>query len=195
MCHRLLCYGDSNTYGYDPRLGGRYPETVRWTALLNAGGWLIVNEGENGRSIPRLDWERNAAVQTIRRTKADALVVMLGSNDLLQCPGITAEVCGERMERFLSAVLKEAQENLKVLLIAPPPMKPGAWVSNQRTLEESQRLAGCYHAAAQRLGIAFADAENWDVTLTYDGVHFSEEGHRAFANGIQTALDGLFSKK
>ena len=32
MGHRIVCYGDSNTYGYNPRsyLGGRYPEAVRW---------------------------------------------------------------------------------------------------------------------------------------------------------------------
>ena len=31
---RLICFGDSNTYGYDPRsfFGGRYPG--RWTDLL-----------------------------------------------------------------------------------------------------------------------------------------------------------------
>ncbi len=36
MGRRILCFGDSNTYGYDPRsyLGGRYPASVRWTALL-----------------------------------------------------------------------------------------------------------------------------------------------------------------
>lgn len=175
--------------------GGTLPKTVRWTALLNAEGWSVINEGENGRSIPRLDWEINTAVQTIRRTEADVLVVMLGSNDLLQCPGINAEVCGERMEKFLSVVLKEAPKSLKVLLAAPPPMKPGAWVIDARTMEESQRLASCCQAVAQRLGIAFADAGNWNVDLAYDGVHFSEEGHRAFAEGIQTALDGLFSKK
>lgn len=197
MCRRLLCYGDSNTYGYDPRsyLGGRYPETVRWTARLSAAGWSVINEGENGRSIPRLDGELSAAVRTICRAEADVSMVMLGSNDLLRCPGITAEACGERMERFLSAVLEETQEKCKVLLTAPPPMRPGAWVSDPRTIRESQRLAGCYHAVSQRLGIAFADAGSWKIDLAYDGVHFSEEGHRAFAGGIQAVLDGLFSKK
>ena len=31
MRQKILCYGDSNTYGYDPRayLGGRYPKAVR----------------------------------------------------------------------------------------------------------------------------------------------------------------------
>lgn len=190
MAHRIVCYGDSNTYGYDPRsyLGGRYPEAVRWTALLNAEGWEVVNEGENGRSIPRLEREIEAAVRTIRRADAEILAVMLGSNDLLQAPGVTAEACGEQMERFLAVVLAGAQEDLKVLLVAPPPMKPGAWVSDPSTLEGSRRLAGSFQVVAQRLGIAFADAGAWDIGLTYDGVHFSEEGHRAFAKGMQATL-------
>ena len=111
MCRRLLCYGDSNTYGYDPRsyLGERYPKSVRWTALLNAGGWKVINKGENGRTIPKLNQEIEAAASTIHRSNAETTVVMLGSNDLLQYPGLTAEVCGKRMERFLRAVLLQTQ--------------------------------------------------------------------------------------
>ena len=193
MCRRLLCYGDSNTYGYDPRsyLGGRYPESVRWTALLIANGWNVINKGENGRSIPILEQEIAAAADSIHRSKADVITVMLGSNDLLQCPGLAIEVCGKRMERFLSAVLTQAQGNAKILLVAPPPMEPGAWVSDPETVEESRKLAGCYETIAHRLGIAFADAGVWGVGLAYDGVHFSEDGHLAFAKGIQIALDSL----
>lgn len=47
---------------------------------------------------------------------------MLGSNDLLQRPGLTAGVCWERMEQFLTAFLGKASV---ILLIAPPPMEPG----------------------------------------------------------------------
>ena len=193
MCRRLLCYGDSNTYGYDSRsyLGERYPESVRWTAVLNAGGWKVINKGENGRSIPKLDQEIEAAASAICCSKAEAVIVMLGSNDLLQCPGLAAEVCGERMERFLRAILLQTHGTTQILLAAPPPMELGAWVSDQRTLEESRRLARCYETIAQRLGIAFADAGVWGVELAYDGVHFSEKGHLAFAKGIQIALNSL----
>lgn len=98
-----MCFGDSNTYGYDPRsyLGGRFPKSVRWTGRLEADGWEVFNQGENGRSIPRLDFEIEAAVQSVPKARPDILTVMLGSNDLLQCPGLTARVCGEQMERFL----------------------------------------------------------------------------------------------
>lgn len=132
-------------------------------------------------------------MRTIRHANAEILVVMLGGNDLLQSPGITAEICGERMGKFFATVLSEAQNDLKVLLVTPPPMKLGAWVSDPSTLEESQRLAGRYQTVAQRPGVAFADAGAWGIDLTYDGVHFSETGHWAFAKGMQAALDGLFS--
>ena len=151
----------------------------------------MVNRGENGRSIPRLDREIETAVQTICGVETDVLTVMLGSNDLLQCRGLSAEVCGKRMEQFLAVLLEKTQANLKILLVAPPPMESGAWVSDHRTLEESRRLAGCYERAARQLSIAFADAGAWGVGLTYDGVHFSEDGHLAFAKGIRAALDVL----
>ena len=153
MCRRLLCYGDSNTYGYDPRsyLGERYPETVRWTALLDAEGWKVINQGENGRSIPQREQKIEAAVQTILRAKAEIAIIMLGSNDLLQCPGLNAENCSGRMERFLTSLLAGTPAAPKIVLVAPPPMEPGAWVSSPKTIEASRQLAGCYEAVAHRL--------------------------------------------
>ena len=193
MCRRLLCYGDSNTYGYDPRsyLGERYPETVRWTALLDAEGWKVINQGENGRSIPQREQEIETAVQTILRAKAEIAIIMLGSNDLLQCSGLSAESCSRRMKKFLTSLLAETHTPQKIVLVAPPPMELGAWVSDQRTIDTSHQLAGCYEAVAHRLGIAFADAGAWGIELSYDGVHFSEKGDLAFAQGMQATLDTL----
>ena len=85
MSRKIVCFGDSNTYGYDPRsyLGGRYPESVRWTGLLKAAGWEVWNKGENGLSIPRLDGEIQAVAQVACRIEAQVMTVMLGGNDLL----------------------------------------------------------------------------------------------------------------
>jgi len=106
---------------------------------------------------------------------------MLGTNDLLQ--GAAPEtVCG-RMERFL-----RSQDMEKILLIAPPPMKLGAWVPGQNLIEDSQNLADCYRDLAQRLGIRFADAGQWNVSVAYDGVHLTQEGHSAFALGLLNDL-------
>lgn len=85
------------------------------------------------------------------------------------------------MEQFLSTLLADAPSGPNVLLIAPPPMKPGTWVTDERLIKESRQLAGCYKALAQGLGIHFADAGTWDVDFIFDGVHFSKLGHRFFA--------------
>src|SRR5699024_2836366 len=85
----ILCYGDSNTYGYDPQspLGGRYPPQVRWPDQLAAlqPDRQIVNLGENGREIPRRPWEVQRLEEALKRSSpVDAVVILLGSNDLLQ---------------------------------------------------------------------------------------------------------------
>lgn len=84
MGQRILCYGDSNTYGYDPRsyLGGRHPKAVRWTGKLEVAGWEIIDQGENGRSIPRLDSEIEAVAQAVQVDEPEVLTVILGGNDL-----------------------------------------------------------------------------------------------------------------
>lgn len=171
---KVLCFGDSNTYGYDPRswLGGRYDAGSRWVDLL-AGktGWEIQNQGQNGRGIPR------RPIEVPKDT--DLLVVMLGTNDLLQ--GDTPQKAAERMEQFLAG-LSLARE--KILLVAPPPLAFGEWVQEERLAADSARLAPLYQALAARLGVRFADAGRWGVSLAYDGVHFAEQGHKAFAEGL-----------
>ena len=190
MMKRILCIGDSNTWGYDPRswLGSQYPANVRWTGLLEQSGWTVFNYGQNGASIPG-----KAAFPTVSRLiksrlPVDVVTVMLGSNDLLE--GIAAEKVEERMERFLACVTEAAPE-ASLLLIAPPVMKLGAWVPSMQLIEESSRLSGLYQELAAAAGTEFADADTWGIDLTFDGVHFSPEGHRAFARGLAEALEKL----
>lgn len=178
---RLICFGDSNTYGYDPRsfLGGRYPAESRWTDLLaECSGWEVVNMGLNGREIPTGVGELTGILR-----RDDLLVVMLGDNDLLSHPHITAREVAAKMKRFLRGLLPCC-----VLLVAPPPMTLGEWVTEESLLTESGALAAEYKALARRLSIGFADAGQWGVEMTFDGVHFSENGHRTFAKGIREAV-------
>lgn len=52
---RVCCFGDSNTYGYDPRsfLGGRYAAENRWVDILQSKtGWEIINQGMTAGDPP-----------------------------------------------------------------------------------------------------------------------------------------------
>ena len=183
---KVLCYGDSNTYGYDPRgfFGDRYPKESRWVdILMQRTEWEILNEGQNGREIPSRPFQYQRAGELLTQCAPDAFVVMLGANDLLR--GIPAEVCCSRMEAFLRYIQPECGQ---LLLIAPPPMKRGAWVTEESLIAESVKLAEGYQALSQQLGIAFVNAGQWNAELAFDGVHFTEAGHRAFAEGLYTYL-------
>lgn len=179
----MLCYGDSNTYGYDPRsyLGGRYPYAVRWTGRLGSV-YAVINAGQNGRTIPSRPAEYAEVIRLYRQScPVDLFAVMLGTNDLLNFS--EAEETADRLRRFWEAVLP-GLENAKVLLIAPPPLRPGEWTAKPSVIEQSIRYAALCGVIARDFGFTFADAGAWEIDLTFDGVHFSAEGHRAFANGL-----------
>ncbi len=169
---RIYCYGDSNTFGYDPRnRGGRYPKDARWPELLT--GFEVHNNGMNGRFIPRRAEKFPGGF--------DLYLVMLGTNDLLD--GATAVEVGDLMANFLDTL-----PGKNILLIAPPPLQPGAWVDSPALVAESAKLGECYRNIAKSRGIRFLDAAGWNVESCFDGVHFSEAGHRAFARRLQEAL-------
>ena len=150
----VICFGDSNTYGYDPRsyFGGRYDADSRWVDILAAQtGWTISNIGQNGREIP--------SVAPTFPADTDLLIVMLGINDLLQ--GRSPEQAAERLESFLSGI---SLDRKKILLIAPPPVALGAWVPNQQLIDDSHTFAKCCQTLAERMGIRFAD-DNFLLTV------------------------------
>ena len=88
----VLCYGDSNTYGYNPSNGFRYPPDVRWTGRLQrllGEGYHVVEEGCNGRTTvyddPLEGWKNG--IDYLKpclnsHKPVDIVILMLGSNDL-----------------------------------------------------------------------------------------------------------------
>ena len=180
---RILCFGDSNTYGYDPRgfFGDRYGAEDRWVDLLaKQTGHVCINASANGREIPRNPYALRLLTE---QQEVDIFLVMLGTNDLLQ--GASTKEAATRMEIFLNPLLPHCKQ---ILLVAPPPMKRGAWVSTDELVDESIQLAVEYKLLAEKLNIPFADARHWNIELTFGGVHFTEAGHHAFAEKLRKEL-------
>lgn len=176
---KIICYGDSNTWGFDPRgpLGERYDRI--WPELLaEKFGCYVINQGENGREIPK--------DPVLFPSDTNLLIIMLGTNDLLQFWS-PEEAC-EKMEHFLLSLNLQRQ---KILLIAPPPMVFGEWIQDEALIDNSISLAKQYHALAERMGIRFVNAGKWNISLAFDGVHLTEEGHRAFAEGLIKELSSI----
>lgn len=195
----IICFGDSNTYGYDPRAGSLYhrqPREVRWTGILDQQPDLhIINEGMNGREIPHSEWEyRNMDTVLQRYPEADALLLMLGTNDLFDIPHVRAADVAGRMRRLFTSVqalqvFRAAGKN--VVLVSPVPMIKPFFGNDMRLTDVSRQFGSFYRRIAEDLDLFFVDAASFGVELSFDGTHFSENGHRRFAEKMLEALKGF----
>ena len=181
---KIVCYGDSNTYGWDPRSfsGNRYPHP--WPELTaQMTGHNVINCGEPGRVIPCMEAQLHWFAEDVRANAPDLLMIMLGTNDLFYSAEATAERIAARMESMIRYAFRERLAG-RILLLSCPHV----------TLDEAplmpvlEQMSAEYRDIADRLQIGFADPFRWDIPMAYDGVHFTEEGHRVFAEKISKEL-------
>lgn len=173
---KLLCYGDSNTFGYDPRgiFADRYEKC--WCDLLaEKTGWEVINAGTNGRALPGSARWLHSYLKKFEGI--DRVLILMGTNDILQ--GRPTERILEDMDALLDH-LQTAWPETEAVLLAPPPIMFWEGDFDARLKEV---IAG-YRRLAQKYGIPFVDTTKWGLPMAFDGVHLSEAGHRGFAEKL-----------
>ena len=202
----ILCFGDSNTWGYVPLAAYRYPIDVRWTGVLQSSlgeGFRVIEEGLNGLT--------NATNETNRpiRSGLDALpilleshrpldlvVIMLGTNDLKHDFGLTAlqiadgarEVC-----RSVADCEHLADGPPQILLVSPTHVE--SLPADERdvfrgAMEKSHELAVHYRSVAEELGVHFLDAAKIVINTHIDGVHWDALQHKTFGVELAKVVKG-----
>lgn len=179
---RILCYGDSNTFGYDPRDGGRYDASVRWVDLLSHKGYETINEGLNGREIPTSDAEYGYLNSIlIRHGHIDVVILALGVNDAYNMSSPSAKAIADRWRKVFLNVpkLKKMKDGgIPIILISPPVGPTDMWGLDKAEIimEALLGLAEEYRLFSEEEGLIFVDANALGIELAYDGVHFTENG-------------------
>ncbi len=192
---KILLYGDSNTYGYDPRgmLGMRYPHEIIWPAVVGdklGEEYEIIEEGQNGRPLPRLPYEEIFLKSMIKRLSADDIfVIMLGTNDILLTAYPNARAAVKKMEDFIEWMKREA-DGLRLIVIGPVYIS-GLSGELMEYHEASIEMNRGFEELCRQKGVDFWDAGQWGIPVAYDGVHFSEEGHRIFGERFVEELKEL----
>ena len=67
----------------------------------------------------------------------------------------------------------------------------GTGQTKGRIAEIMDALPNALKRCALLSGADFADAGEWEIPLSYDGIHLSEDGHRRFAEHMGEVLTGL----
>jgi len=189
---KILCYGDSNTWGYNPKDGSRYPADVRWPSVMAdclGKETVLYEEGLNGRTIcsflPGTSSPLNGLdhLQRIihRYRDADLAVLSLGINDLFQSRELTVEQIAMNIG-YGTDCIREEIEN--VIIVSPPPVRLGRDLEFFYSIEKEKSLAFAeeYRKIADSRDAFFIDAGAVIHACEIDGVHIEGDQHIIFGS-------------
>jgi lysophospholipase L1-like esterase len=200
----VLCFGDSNTWGYVPGSNGeRFPVDVRWASrLANALGddWDVIAEGLNGRTAtmdsPVADG-RNGLTYLVpclhSHMPLDIVVIYLGTNDAGDRYSLPAETVAGAVGRLVRVVrTSEAGRGYTapdVLVVCPPPfgqLDPEGSFANAGT--KSRQLGRWFAEVCRELDCELLDLNGIAAYSDLDGIHLEAEGHAAVATAVEERL-------
>jgi lysophospholipase L1-like esterase len=191
---RILCYGDSNTWGYDPVTQDRFDDQTRWPRVLGrilGPGYEVIEEGLGGRTTvwdDPIEGYKNGRDYLIPCLEShrplDLVIILLGTNDLKKRFSLSAfdiaQGAGVLVRVVQASLAGRGGQSPPVLLLAPPPLAPlteyGEMFAGAASI--SQKLAAHYARVAQGLGCAFWDTGQVVVSSPLDGIHLEGEQHR-----------------
>ncbi len=196
----VLCFGDSNTWGYSPKSAERFARNTRWTGVLQAAlgdGCGVIEEGLNGRTTvwdDPIEGDKNGRRQLPALLEShkplDLVVLMLGTNDLKRRFSAPASDIAAGVERLVGIILASSSGRTgkapKVLVIAPPPLARLTDLAEMFDggTEKSRLLGKLYARVAAEQGCAFLDAGSVIRSSDLDGIHLEEKEHRALGEAV-----------
>lgn len=212
----IVCFGDSNTHGYNSFDGGRFSTEERWPCVLESllpKDYTVKEEGLSGRTtvfrdplFEGLDGLSYIFPCLMTHEPVDLLIIMLGTNDTKErfCvnPENIAKGLGRLLQKALSA--RDAWRNRpNILVIVPPPIEDGYENSDigsemgRGCAEKSRRLAPLFKEVAEQNGCHFLDAGSIEGVhmAPYDHMHLSRESHRLLAERLAKEIPGLIEGK
>jgi len=216
----ILCYGDSNTWGFMPKWEGpaitannRYPWGVRWTSLLQiklGENYRVAEAGLNGRTTmftcPMGD-HRNGlqAIDTtmLCQMPVDLVTIMLGTNDVKDFFGVTPVVIARGALRLIENIRQGGYgpdgKCPEILLMAPIRLHPEMeerWLGDEfgrDALKKDAQLGSYLEKTAREAGVHFLNAGEFITADPADGIHMNEEGHALLAEKVYEKVLSILS--
>ena len=207
--YRVMCFGDSNTWGYQPETGERYDRHTRWTGVMHdtlGNDFELVEEGLNGRTtvwddpVDGLMSGLNYLEPCLKSHKPlNVVLLMLGTNDLKDRYCVTAPEIAKSAGRLVKHIQKcEYGPNgaaPEVVLMAPPPTILGLDGVGIRVngSAKSQAFADHYGEVAKELKCEFVDVGSLIESSPVDGVHWSAESHKVLGLAMAKVVSFMAS--
>jgi lysophospholipase L1-like esterase len=189
----ILCYGDSNTWGYEPGSKRRLDHAQRWPGVLRedlSTGYLVIEEGLNGRTTvwtdPLAEYRngKHLLMPCLETHKPlDLVILMLGTNDLKRKFSASPYDIA-RGVAVLITIIRTSNSGAdgaspEILLLCPPPVGKLTEFAEmfEGAEEKSRQLARHYRSVASEFGCHFLNTGDIIRSSDRDGIHLEAGEH------------------
>ena len=207
---RILCYGDSNTWGYVPSSDAdRYPINVRYPRVLQnllGDEYETIEEGLPGRTMISDDLKegvgnRNGSLEfgqaVYTAIPVDYIIIMLGTNDVKYLHQACAIKCAEALEidyikKIEDKLAGKIKNDPKIIVVVPPVIGNGDPMFLENDILETKLMSIEFHIIAERHNCLFVDNDGLETGS--DGVHLTEKSHLVLADKLYKTIKDYESK-
>lgn len=203
---KILCYGDSNTYGFVPAIGTRYNKNERWSGILStllSPDFEILEEGLNNRmgffkspeSIKHSGGEY-LPIYLQNHKDIDICILALGTNDSQFFYNLDEKIAYKGLQKLINS-LKEINPNTEIIII--PPLKIQKNILNGifsmqfdlTSVERIKKVFPIFEQVAKENNCKYFDFNELVSPSTADGLHYSKEAHRIIAQHLAGFIKSL----
>ncbi len=193
----LVCFGDSNTYGFNPRNGKRYDENTRWSGILKEKlkeKIRVIEAGCNNRTCYSINPESEELTGILALPKylsinTEYLIIAVGLNDLQKFYSSTDEEIREGMTKLIE-IAKNTNPNMEIIILAPSKIRKNILNSyfsalfNEDAIEKSAKIPSIYGQIACEKQCRFINLDEFVCACDIDGLHYFEDEHKKIAEII-----------
>ena len=198
---RILCYGDSNTWGYVPNIDGysknaniqQYNEKDCWWYGLKQNNELFV-DGLCGRCVAHENkWLKGRNAQTTivedlrKYNNLDLVIVQLGTNDCKSNYNDSPQAITKNLQKLLKNI--KDITNAQIAIISPSIIHEDNKVTQRYYVgaeDKSKKLGSLYRSLAQNNNYIFVSSI--DLEIGEDGEHLTKRGHQQLSQKVLNAI-------
>jgi len=205
----ILCYGDSNTWGWNPVNQTRYARFARWPGVLQqrlGGGYYIIEAGLSGRTTvhddpiePHRNGKTYLPACLMSHQPLDLVILMLGTNDLKHRFGQSAFDIAAGAG-FLVKLIQQSGtgpngQSPQVLLLAPPPIikRPPTAAQFEGGPAKSKQFGRTFGPISRQHHCHFLDTGKVVDSSSIDGVHLELTEHQKLGLALAEKVEQIFS--
>jgi lysophospholipase L1-like esterase len=203
---KIVCFGDSNTFGFNPIDGSRYLSNERWAGILKERlkeNYNVVEQGCNNRTcfIDNPNGIEQTGYKVLKKyvdKNTDYLILAIGINDLQKyfAPSINEIENGIKNLIFIA---KEVNPNINIILASPSVLKKCilegffAFQFDEKSILSSYEMSKIYEKVAKENNCIFIDLNEVTDVSDIDGLHYTIEGHKKIAEKFYNLFNTLKS--